>query len=112
MNIKYRTYFIEQVSNTDVDTGTETVDTFADTAADGAKWNYSVKKGANYRTGTMIAAWDAAGNTVAYSEDSTEDVGATIDMALTVDINSDMVRFLATAASDDWSVTASRMLLG
>jgi len=99
-------------ANTDVDTGAETVDTFPDTAGDGAEWLYVIKKGtANLRTGHMLAAWDANLNTVAYAEDSTEDLGDTSDLALTVDINSNNVRFLATAASDNWSVKAFRRLL-
>jgi len=99
------------VANTDVDTGTETVDTFPDTDGDGAEWLYVIKKAANIRTGHMLAAWDSSGDTVAYVEDSTEDVGDTSDLALTVDINSNNVRFLATAASDNWSVKAFRRLL-
>ena len=94
--------------NADVDTGTETVDTFSDTLTKGCFWDYIVSKATNLRTGRITAAWDAAGDTVQYSETSTPDVGDTTGLVLAVDINADMVRLRATAASDDWSVEAWR----
>jgi len=98
------------VSNTDIDTGTESVDTFADTVADGCTWQYVVKKSTNLRSGTIKAVWEAAGNTVQYAESSTPDLGDTSDLTFTVDINSNSVRLLATAASDNWSVKAIRFM--
>lgn len=99
-------------SNLDVDTGTETVDSFADTIGAGAVWFYTVKNGANVRTGIMIAAWDDSGDTVQYAEGPvTLDVGDTSDMTLVVDIDSNNVRLRATAASDDWIVRTQRMIL-
>jgi uncharacterized phiE125 gp8 family phage protein len=116
---------IATVSNTDVDTGTETIDTFADTLADGAYWDYVVKKGANLRAGRVTATWDADTDAVAYKDyatgDSDEDgvvfgdtvsqVGSTAGVVFSVDINSDMVRLRCTVPSDDWSVTGTRKLI-
>ncbi len=99
------------VDNTDIDTGTENVDTFADTAGDGVVWDYIVKKGTNLRAGTIIACWNATGDTVEYNETSTEDIGDTSDLTLTVDIDSNNVRLRGTAASDDWSVKVVRKLI-
>ena len=98
-------------SNIDIDTGTETVDSFADTIGDGAIWFYVVKKSTNLRTGIVMAAWEATGNTVEYTGSRTLDIGDTSDLALAVDIDSDTVRLRATAASDDWEVRVQRMVL-
>ena len=97
--------------NADIDTGAEVVDTFADTAGAGAIWSYVVIKGANVRTGQVMAAWDATGDTITYTETSTADVGDTSGMALTVDIVANAVRLVGTAGSDDWSVEVIRQLI-
>jgi hypothetical protein len=97
--------------NTDIDTGTEAVDSFADTLGKAAFWDYVVYKSTNLRAGKIMACWDASGNTVSYSETSTTDIGSTADLTLSVDISSNNVRLLATAASDNWGVKVSRKLL-
>ena len=102
---------IASAINTDVDTGTENVDTFDDTDGDGCVWDYIVKNGANLRTGTIAASWDATGDTIEYNESATNDVGDTSGLALGVDINADTVRLRATAGSDDWTVKVVRTLL-
>lgn len=102
---------IENKKNTDIDTGTETVDSFADTLGDGAVWHYVVKKGANLRAGTITVCWDVTGNTVQYNEVYTNDIGDTSDLTFAVDISGDNVRLRATAASDNWEVRVIRFLL-
>jgi|GEM_PF-3192383 len=102
---------ISAASNTDVDTGTETIDSFADTIADSAVWFCCVKNGANVRCSTVMAAWDVTGDTVQYTETATLDVGDTSDLTLSVDIDSNTVRLRATAASDNWTVRCQRMAL-
>ena len=99
------------VSNTDIDTGTETVDSFADTIGDGAMWFYVVKKSTAIRTGIIMTAWNVTGDTTEYTETSTLDIGDTSDLTLAVDIDSNNVRLRATAGSDDWIVRAQRMVL-
>lgn len=102
---------IEEYSNTDIDTGTETVDSFPDTDADAVWWDYVVKKTTSLRAGILFATWDAAGNTIEYTANETADIGDTSDLVLSVDISSDTVRLRATAASDDWSVKVYRRKL-
>ncbi len=97
--------------NTDVDTGTEDVDTFADTTADGVIWHFLVKNGANLRVGLVYACWDATGDTIQYAESTTQDVGDTSALSLSVDIDSNNVRLRATATSDNWSVKVVRNLI-
>jgi hypothetical protein len=95
----------------DIDTGTETVDSFDDTDGAGCFWNYVVVNGANVRAGTIMTAWDETGDTVEYTETSTLDVGDTSDLTFAVDIDSDTVRLRATAGSDDWEVRYTRILM-
>lgn len=99
------------VASVSVDTGTTTLDSFADTLGDAAHWNYKIKKGANIRAGTMMAAWDASGDNIEYAEDATNDVGDTGDLTLGVDISSNTVRLRATATSDGWTVKVLRRVL-
>ena len=99
-------------SNVSIATGTETIDSFADTQCNGVHWFYSVKKGANLRTGIVMAGWDVSGDTIEHTETSTNDVGDTSDLTFDVDISSDTVRLRATAASDDWEVRVQRMEVG
>ena len=99
-------------SNTDVDTGTETVDSFADTTGDVCFWFVKVKKGANVRAQIFMANWDASGDTIEYSQGQTTlDVGDTSDLVLSADIDSNNIRLRATAGSDDWEVTVKRMVV-
>ena len=104
---------IEEYSNTDVDTGTETVDSFPDTDADCVFWDYLVKKSTNLRCGTIRAVWDVTNDLLEYTDQATPDVGAgdTSGLTLDVDISSNVVRLRATATSDDWAVKVLRRRL-
>ena len=106
--------FLLAASNIDIDTGTETVDSFADTGGEGVVWFYVVIDNddvTNRRTGQIMAAWDATNDTIEYTETSTLDVGDTSDITLAVDIDSNTVRLRATAGSDNWTVRCRRMVL-
>ena len=91
-------------NNTDVDTGTETVASVAIATYDAAFFDFVIKNGTNLRAGTVFAVHD--GTNVEFTETSTQDLGDTSDVDLTVDINSGNLRLLATTTSDNWSVKA------
>jgi hypothetical protein len=98
--------------NLDVDTGTATVDSFADTTGASCFWDYVAINGANVRAGSIIVAWDASGDTVStIAHRTTEDVGTTTGLVLSVDIDTNNVRLRATAGSDNWIVKAYRRTL-
>ena len=88
--------------NTDVDTGTETVANVSITDYTAAFFDFVVKKTTNVRSGTVYACHD--GTSVVYTETSTNDLGDTSDVTLSVDISGTNMRLLATVTSDDWSV--------
>ena len=91
--------------NGDVDTGTETVANVAIATYTAAFFDFVIKKGLNVRSGTVYACHD--GDTtplVQFTETSTQDLGDTSDVTLSVDISGTNMRLLATVTSDDWSV--------
>lgn len=99
----------ETFSNVDVDTGTEDVDSFAYTLADGAVWHYVITDGTNYRAGIITCTWN--GTDVVGSETSSGELGDTSDVTLDVIIDTGNVKLQATAASDNWSVTGTRYFI-
>ena len=91
--------------NTDVDTGTETIASVATATHDSAFFDFVIKKGLNVRSGTVYACHD--GDTtplVAFTETSTQDLGDTSDVTLSVVISGTNMELQATTTSDDWSV--------
>jgi hypothetical protein len=91
--------------NTDVDTGTETVANVAIATYTAAFFDFVIKKGLNVRSGTVYACHD--GDTtplVQFTETSTQDLGDTSDVTLSVDISGANMRLLATTTSDNWSI--------
>jgi fibronectin-binding autotransporter adhesin len=88
--------------NTDVDTGTETVASVLIATYTAAFFDFVIKNGTNLRVGTVFACHD--GTNVVYTETSTNDLGDTSDVTLSVDISGTDMRLRATVTSDDWSV--------
>ena len=93
---------INYQENTDVDTGTETVATVNTGSFDGAFFDYLIKSGSNLRAGTVTAIHD--GTNVEYNEVSTQDLGSTTAVELSVDISGADMRLRATTTSDDWLI--------
>lgn len=89
--------------NIDVDSAAaETVATVTLADYDCAFFDYLIKSGSNLRAGTVTAVHD--GTNVEYNEVSTQDLGSTVDVELSVDISGADLRLLATVASDNWIV--------
>jgi len=98
-------------SNLDVDSGTEVITSVSTGSFDAAYFDYVVKKGSNYRAGTVTAVWEAGTSNVEFTDVSTNDLGSTADVVLSVDILSATARLKATVSSDNWIVkTAVRAL--
>ena len=91
--------------NTDIDTGAEVVAQVAHATYTAAFFDFVVKKGTNVRSGTVYACHNGDSTPlVEFTETSTNDLGDTSDVTLSVDISGANMRLLATAASDNWSV--------
>jgi len=102
---------LNAASNTDIDTGTETVDSFADSIGSTCFWFCRVQNGSAVRASIVMAAWDATGDTVEYTETSTLSVGDTSGLTLAVDIDSNIVRLRATAETNNGTVRCQRMVI-
>ena len=101
-DIQIDSALLSNQENTDVDTGTETVASVAIATYTAAFFDFVIKKTTNVRSGTVYACHD--GTTVQFTETSTQDLGDTSDVTLSVDISGTNMRLLATVTSDDWSV--------
>ena len=104
-DIQIDSALLSNQENTDVDTGAEVVAQVAYATYTAAFFDFVVKKGTNVRSGTVYACHN--GDTtplVEFTETSTNDLGDTSDVTLSVDISGTNMRLLATVTSDDWSV--------
>jgi hypothetical protein len=105
-NIKIKDALLSNQKNTDIDSAaSEVVAQVSITDYTAAFFDFVIKKGTNVRSGTVYACHD--GDTtplVEFTETSTQDLGDTSDVVLSVDISGTNMRLLATVASDDWSV--------
>ena len=76
---------------------------------DAAHFDYVIKDGTNFRTGTVMAVWD--GSTVVHTDTSTNDIGDTLDAVFDVDLSGDNARLKFSAVSGTWTVkTAVRAI--
>jgi len=96
---------ISNQENTDIDSAAAEVVAEVPISYTAAFFDFVVKKTTNVRAGTVYACHD--GDTtplVEFTETSTQDLGDTSDVTLSVDISGGNMRLLATVTSDDWSV--------
>ena len=94
---------ISNQENGDVDTGTETIASISTLEFDAAFFEFVIKKGTtNLRAGVVFATHD--GTNVEFTETSTNDLGDTSDVTLSVDISGTDLRLRATTTSDNWKV--------
>jgi hypothetical protein len=105
-NIKIKNALLSNQENTDIDSAAaEVVAQVAHATYTAAFFDFVVKKGTNVRSGTVYACHNGDSTPlVEFTETSTNDLGDTSDVTLSVDISGANMRLLATVASDDWSV--------
>ncbi len=101
-DVEIKDALLSNQENTDIDTGAEVVAQVSTSLYTAAFFDFVIKKVGNIRSGTVYACHD--GTNVEFTETSTQDLGDTSDVVLSVDISGANMRLLATVASDDWSV--------
>ena len=101
-DIKIDSALLSNQENTDIDTGSEVVAQVSTSTYTAAFFDFVIKKTTNVRSGTVYACHD--GTNVEFTETSTNDLGDTSDVTLSVDISGTNMRLLATVTSDDWSI--------
>jgi hypothetical protein len=102
--IRIASALLSNQENTDVD-GMEVVAQVAHATYTAAFFDFVIKKGTNVRSGTVYACHN--GDTtplVEFTETSTNDLGDTSDVVLSVDISGANMRLIADSDTNDWSV--------
>lgn len=88
----------------------QVIATVATGSYDSAQFDYVLKDGTNYRTGTVMAVWNSTTG-IEFTDTSTADIGNTSQAVLSVDTNAANVRLKLTLTSGTWTAkTAIRML--
>ena len=100
--IKIDSALLSNQNNTDVDTGAEVVAQVSTSTYTAAFFDFVIKKVGNIRSGTVYACHD--GTNVEFTETSTQDLGDTSDVTLSVDKSGTNLRLIATVTSDDWII--------
>jgi hypothetical protein len=93
---------ISNQENTDIDSAAAEVVAEVAISYTAAFFDFVIKKTTNVRSGTVYACHD--GTNVEFTETSTNDLGDTSDVTLSVDKTSTDLRLIATVTSDGWSV--------
>jgi hypothetical protein len=101
-DIKIDSALLSNQENTDVDTGAEVVAQVSTSTYTAAFFDFVIKKVGNIRSGTVYACHD--GTNVEFTETSTQDLGDTSDVTLSVDKSGTNLRLIATVTSDDWII--------
>jgi len=88
----------------------QVIATVATGSYDSAQFDYVLKDGTNYRTGTVMAVWNSTTG-IEFTDTSTNDIGNTGQAVLSVDTSTGNVRLKLTLTSGTWTAkTAIRML--
>ena len=101
-NVEITNALLSNQENTDVDTGAEVVAQVSTSTYTAAFFDFVIKKVGNIRSGTVYACHD--GTNVEFTETSTNDLGDTSDVTLSVDKSGTNLRLIATVTSDDWII--------
>ena len=89
-------------SNLDVGSGTETIAQIPTASYDAAFFDYVIKSGSNLRAGTVYSVHYEG--VVEFTETSTQDIGNTTDVVLSVVENEGWIVLRSTTTSDDWKI--------
>lgn len=86
---------------TPVNVGPNVISSVSVGSYDGATFNYVIKDGTNFRAGTVIAVWN--GTIVQYNETTTNDIGNTTSVVMSVAITAGNAELIATSGTPGWT---------
>ena len=97
----------------DIDTGWNTVDSFADTNGYSAVWDFRISKDGDSRAGELRGDWDeTASSTPSQAIRRIKDIGTIPStVSISIDKNINTIRVRVSAPSDDWTFKALRHLV-
>jgi hypothetical protein len=90
-----------QQTTTTGTTGNVNVATISKTSYDGAFFDYVLKDGTNFRAGSVMSVWD--GTTIKYNETTTNDIGDTTGVTMSVIISGGNAVLRAVVSSGTWT---------
>jgi hypothetical protein len=90
-------------------TGSTILDNFPSLTGDACVWDYVLKSNTGMRAGTITGVW--SGSTVDFYETSTNDIGSTSSVNLSVDYLNSNIRLLINVVSGTWLVKIKRTIL-
>ncbi len=91
-----------QQTTTTGTTGNVNAATISKTTYDGAFFDYVLKDGTNFRAGSVMSVWD--GTTVKYNETTTNDIGDTTGVSMSVIISGGSAILRAVISSGTWTI--------
>jgi len=100
---------IDTISNYDIDSPLEVVDTIDANSGNAAFWNYLLNDGTNFRAGRIMSCWD--GSSLQFNEVTTNDIGNTSGVSFSATLSGSDVLLVTLTNSDNWIVKAKRELL-
>ena len=97
----------------EINTGTTTVDAFADTNGVSAVWDFRISDGTNSRAGELRGDWDEiASSTPAQGINRIKDIGSIPSTAaIVIDKNVNTIRVRVAVPTDGWTFKALRHLV-
>jgi hypothetical protein len=101
-NVKIKDALLSNQEELDASIGVNVIANVAIATYTAAFFDFVIKKVGNIRSGTVYACHD--GTNVEFTETSTNDLGNTSDVTLSVDISGANMRLIATTISDEWEI--------
>ena len=89
--------------------GTQTISTNATSSYTSVFYNYTLASGSNARAGQVMAVWN--GNSIAYTDNSTTDIGTTGNVALTASLSTGNVVLSTVLPTTGWTIKSFVNLL-
>jgi hypothetical protein len=102
-NLLITNRLLSSQQNLDIDSGaTRIVAQIPSTIYEAVFFDFVIKKGTNMRAGTIYSVHN--GTNIEFTETSTNDLGNTSEVVLSVDLSGGNVRLTATTLTNDWSI--------
>jgi hypothetical protein len=98
--------------NSDVDSPSEVIDSFATTLSNGCRWEYTIQNAAGtiLRKGSISAGWTSGGVIDWGAETVAAEIGDASGIVLSAAISGGNVQLIATVGSNDWRISGKRYL--
>jgi len=88
-----------------------TIDSFDDTSAMAARWDYVISTGSDFRAGNIYAVWNEATSDVRIYTTSSSDIGSTSDFSFSIINDNNVIRLRATCTNNYSTIRVTRNFL-